>query len=204
MTPLDEEARRKLLAGAFAMPSVQTMVSRKSSITNAFVNSVIPAIPPTHNEIEEALKILGMQASDVHCAYCGNKATEWDHLRPLVVKRRPTGFITEIANLVPSCGKCNQSKGNKPWREWILSKAKLSPTGRGIMNVAERVARLEAYECWRLPTKVDLEGIVGREDWEGYWSLCEKVIEELRHCQQVADSLRTRVIQHLKKEEADR
>ena len=57
MTPLDEEARRKMLAGAFAMPSVQTMVSRKSSITNAFVNSVIPSIPPTHEEIAKSLNL---------------------------------------------------------------------------------------------------------------------------------------------------
>ena len=180
------------------MPSVQTMVSRKSSITNAFVNSVIPAIPPTHDEIEHALQILGMDAHDVRCAYCGNKATEWDHLRPLVMNRRPTGFITEIANLVPSCGKCNQSKGNKQWRDWILSSAKLSPTGRGIPDVADRVARLEAYERWRAPTKIDLEAIVGLDEWQAYWLLCENVIDELRGCQQVADGLRARVINYLK------
>jgi hypothetical protein len=187
-----------MLAAAFAMPSVQTMVSRKSSITNAFVNSVIPSVPPTHDEIEQALGILGMEPHDVRCAYCGGKATEWDHLRPLVVKRRPTGFITEIANLVPCCAKCNQSKGNKAWRDWILSKAKLSPTGRGIADVAERVARLEAYERWRSPTRIDLESLVGKDDWEKYWSLCENVIEELRKCQEVADSLRAKVIEHLK------
>ena len=166
------------------------MVSRKSSITNAFVNAVIPAVPPTHDDVEEVLKILGMEPSDVRCAYCGDKATEWDHLRPLVVKRRPTGFITEIANLVPACGKCNQSKGNKPWRDWMLSRAKLSPTGRGVANVADRVAHLEAYERWRSPIKVDFELIVGRETWEHYWSLCESVIDELRRNQQVADSIR--------------
>ena len=93
------------------MPSVQTMVSRKSSITNAFVNTIIPTIPPTNDEIAKSLTILGMEPDDVRCAYCGDKATEWDHLRPLVAKRRPTGFISEIANLVPACGKCNQSKG---------------------------------------------------------------------------------------------
>ena len=59
--------------------------------------------------------VLGEEGA--RCAYCGDKASDWDHLRPLVVKRRPTGFISEIANLVPACGKCNQSKGNSPWRE---------------------------------------------------------------------------------------
>ena len=113
----------------FQMPAVATLVSRKSSITNAFVNTLIPQITPALDEIEEALAILGMDASDVQCAYCGDKMTEWDHLRPLVVEQRPTGYISEIANLVPACNKCNQSKGNTGWRKWMLSKkARHSPT----------------------------------------------------------------------------
>jgi hypothetical protein len=193
----DDEARRKQLAAAFQMPSFQTMVSRKSSITNAFVNSVIPVIPPTLEEIEQALTLLGMDPADVRCAYCGDKSSEWDHLRPLVLKHRPTGFISEIANLVPSCGKCNQSKGNSAWRAWMLSAAKHSPTGRALANVAERIARLDAYEQWRPPTKIDFEAILGREDWEKYWSMWEKVIAEMRQCQEVADLLRKRIMEHL-------
>ncbi len=67
MTTSADDLRRSLLA-AFRMPSVQTMVSRKSSITNAFVNAIIPVIPPSHDEIEEALRILGMEPNDVRCA----------------------------------------------------------------------------------------------------------------------------------------
>src|SRR5438105_7280917 len=125
-----DTARALLLTSAFRMPSVQTMVSRKSSITNAFVNSLIPIIPPTKEEIHEALAILGMDADRVRCAYCGDRSTEWDHLRPLVVNRRPTGYISEIGNLVPSCGKCNQSKGNKNWLVWMQSSAQWCPKSR--------------------------------------------------------------------------
>lgn len=139
--PIDD-ARARLLVAAFRMPSVQTMTSRKTSITNAFVCAIIPSIRPSVQEIADALRILGMELPNVRCAYCGDRATEWDHLRPLVVKRRPTGFVSEIANLVPSCGKCNQSKGNSDWRDWMFGKAKLSPTGRGLSNIAERVSRL--------------------------------------------------------------
>ncbi len=185
--------RRKALATAFQMPSVQTMVSRKSSITNAFVSAIIPVRAPSHPEIEKALHILGMNPYDIRCAYCGDKATEWDHLRPLVLNRRPTGYISEIANLVPACGKCNQSKGNKPWRDWMRSAARLSPTGRGLAGIPGRIARLEAYEQWLTPTRVDFEAVLGPQDWEHYWSLCEGVIEQLRQCQQVADALRLRI-----------
>jgi hypothetical protein len=192
MTSADE-LRRALVLGAFRMPSVQTMVSRKSSITNAFVSAIIPVVPPTHKEIEIALSILEMQHDNVRCAYCGDVSTEWDHLRPLVVKRRPTGFISEIANLVPACGKCNQSKGNKNWQEWIESSARLSPKGRGLEGTNKRIDRLNAYEKWRSPIRVDFEAIVGREDWEKYWQLCEGVNDELKRCQDVADLIRKQV-----------
>lgn len=174
------------------------MTSRKTSITNAFVSAIIPSIRPSIEEIAEALSILGMDPADVRCAYCGDKASEWDHLRPLVLKRRPTGFISEIANLVPSCGKCNQSKGNSPWRDWMLGKAKLSPTGRGLSNITDRVSRLEAYERWREPTRLDFETIVARDTWEHYWALCERVIEDMRRCQEVADTLRSQVVERLR------
>ena len=190
MTTSAEELRLKLLAAAFRMPSVQTMVSRKSSITNAFVSAIIPVVPPTHTDIAKALEILKMDPEDVRCAYCGDVSTEWDHLRPLVIKRRPTGFISEIANLVPACGKCNQSKGNKHWRDWIISAAPLSPTGRSLIGTDRRVACLDSYEKWRPPTKVDFSTIVGPAEWEKYWQLCEELVTELHRCQAVADSIR--------------
>ncbi|NLF07227.1 MAG: HNH endonuclease [Pirellulaceae bacterium] len=179
------------------MPSVQTMLSRKSSITNAFVNAIIPTIPPTVDEIDEALKILKLDPSDLRCAYCGNQATEWDHLRPLVAKLRPTGYISEIANLVPACGKCNQSKGGSDWRKWMLGKAKLSPTGRGISDIALRVANLDRFVTWRQPTKIDFESIVGSDQWKHYWSLYNAVIGELRKSQNFADNLRETIFKRL-------
>lgn len=191
-TPLDEQFK-KVIAAAFKMPSVQTMVSRKSSITNAFVGAIIPVVVPSTNEIAEALEILHLDVRKVLCAYCGDPSTEWDHLRPLVLNRRPTGFISEIANLVPACGKCNQSKGNKAWRAWMLSKAKLSPTGRMRSDVKERVARIEVFEEWRKPTLIDFESILGTSEWEHYWSLCDAVNDELRECQQVANKIRSRI-----------
>ena len=197
VTMAARNSRDKRLTTAFQMPSVQTMVSRKSSITNAFVNSLIPVIVPTPDEIEYALTILGMDSSDVRCAYCGNEATQWDHLRPLVLNHRPTGFISEIANLVPSCAKCNSSKRNQSWRDWMLGGARHSPTTRRVADVAGKVSRLEEYERWRSPVKVDFEAILGRDAWEHYWSLWEGVNGELRRCQEVADSLRDRVAEAL-------
>ncbi len=198
MTVSDSDMRCRLLLKVFQMPAVQTMVSRKSSVTNAFVGSLIPVIMPTIEEIDQALVILGMEPGNVRCAYCGDGATEWDHLRPLVKDLRPTGYISEIANLVPSCGKCNQSKGNKYWRDWMLSKAPRAPTGRGISDVEQRIERLDRYEQWKPPTKVDFAAIVGAEEWAAYWKLWEVLITDMRKSQEVAEALRQRVLLALK------
>lgn len=201
MTPSAEELHKTHVRQAFRMPTVQTPASRKSSVTNAFVNAVIPVLIPSVEQVAEALQILHIDPTDVRCAYCGDNSTEWDHLRPLVLQRRPTGYVSEIANLVPACGKCNQSKGNKPWREWMLgTKGKWSPTKRGIHDVDVRIQRLEAYERWRKPTRIDFATIIGSEEWEHYWSLCESVVAEMRECQQVANDIRDRVRESIEHE----
>ncbi|MDD4890367.1 MAG: HNH endonuclease [Phycisphaerae bacterium] len=179
----------------FQMPGVQTMVSRKSSITNAFVMSIIPVVNPSDEDILEALRILEIDPEDVRCAYCGDPSSEWDHLRPLVLKRRPTGFISEIANLVPSCGKCNQSKGNKDWKVWIRSSARHSPATRGVADLEARVTRLLAFETWRQPAPLDFEKMVGPELWKTYWETCEQMVEHLKSAQGVADTLKGRILQ---------
>lgn len=186
----DEVAR---LRSAFRMPSLQTTVSRKSSVTNAFVSSLIPVVEPKPEEIAESLCILGLSPDDVRCAYCGDKSSEWDHLRPLVRKRRPTGFISEIANLVPSCGKCNQSKGNQDWLTWMKGNAPHAPARRGITDLEERIRRLRNYQEWRDVKPIAFEEIVGAGDYAAYWRKLDEVTESMRECQVVADELKKRI-----------
>jgi HNH endonuclease len=177
----------------FRMPTPMKITGRSSSITNAFINSIIPVVPPSAEEVKQALEILGMTPETFQCAYCGSVASEWDHLRPLVKDKKPTGYISEIHNLVPSCGKCNQSKGNKEWKAWMLSAAALSPTARGIPGVAERVKRLEAYENWHLPTKMDFEAVVGNDTWSQHWQNWERMQSLMRESQELAARINLRV-----------
>ncbi len=174
------------------MPKPVRITGRSSSITNSFVNGIIPVIPPTNEQVDEALFILGM-ADSVTCAYCGDTATEWDHLRPLVVGKKPTGYISEIHNLVPSCGKCNQSKGNKPWREWMFSSARLSPATRGIARLQDRADRLTAYEQWQTPTRVDFAAVVGEELWEQHWRNHAGILLAMRDAEATVELIRERV-----------
>lgn len=177
----------------FQMPTPMKITGRSSSMTNAFINSIIPVVFPSADDVRRALEILGMTAETFECAYCGSNASEWDHLRPLVKGKKPTGYISEIHNLVPSCGKCNQSKGNRQWKEWMTSAAALSPTTRGIPDVASRVKRLEAYENWQAPTKMDFEAIVGKVDWVNHWENWERMQALMRESQQLAEQINKKV-----------
>lgn len=169
------------------------ITGRSSSITNAFINSIIPVVPPTEDQVKEALSVLEMSPDSFQCSYCGSAVSEWDHLRPLVLNKKPTGFISEIHNLVPSCGKCNQSKGNKQWRDWMLSDAKLSPKTKGISDIDERIQRLERFEKWGKPTKLDFENIAGPEMWEKHWRNWDQVQQIMRQSQELAGQINDRV-----------
>ena len=186
---VEDDAR---LLALFAMPNPVRIMGRSSSITNSFVNGVIPVIAPSAAEIRAALEVLGM-VDVVVCAYCGDASTEWDHLRPLVVAKRPTGYISEIQNLVPACGKCNQSKGNKRWDTWMLSSARLSPATRGIADLEVRVRRLESFEKWREPTHVDFAAIVSPHLWEQHWANHERLLAQMREAEAVATKVRAEV-----------
>ena len=149
-------------------------------MTGAFFAAIAPVDVPTDEEVLEALRILEIDPQNQTCAYCGDKSSEWDHLRPLIEGKKPTGYITEIANLVPSCGKCNQSKGNQPWRAWMTGTATRSPRSRNVPDLDARVARLQAYEAWRTPKRVDYESLVGPELWERHRKNWDDVLKKLQ------------------------
>ena len=177
------------------MPKATTINARSSSITNAFVNGIIPSIMPTDEEISEVLSVLDMNEETICCAYCGDKMTEWDHFRPLVMNKMPTGYISEICNLVPSCGKCNQSKGNKDWKKWMLSDANLSPKSRNIKDIDIRIKRLEAFELKFKPMKINIEDVVGKERWEKYQSMRIELLNKMQEAQQLSDELKIILIE---------
>lgn len=181
--------------GFFAMPKPVRIMGRSSSITNSFINGIIPVVPPSEAEVREALEVLGM-LEGICCAYCGGESTEWDHLRPLVEKQRPTGYISEIHNLVPACGKCNQSKGNKHWRSWMHSEAPRAPKTRGITDIDVRTARLERFEQWGEPTQIDFAATVGPDLWDAHWAHHSRILELMRKADADAIEIRARIRDH--------
>lgn len=177
----------------FRLPGRSRITGRKSTITGLFYVTITPVVEPSEDDVRNALHVLGMKEGHCVCAYCGDRHTEWDHLRPIVKDREPTGYITEISNLVPSCSKCNQSKGNKPWHDWINSNAKLSPKTRGIADLQKRIKHLKDYEKWRTPKPLNYQKIVGAEAWERHMKHLKVVIKDLAQAEKHADTLRKAV-----------
>jgi 5-methylcytosine-specific restriction endonuclease McrA len=185
-----DKTRAKKRTRLCQMPTPGNIAGRSSSITNAFFNAIIPIDDPSEEEELEALQILGMDRNDIRCAYCGEKSTEWDHLRAIITDQRPTGFITEIANLVPACGKCNQSKGKTEWKKWMVGPAKLSPTTRGVLGIEDRIARLSKYEQWRKPTRIPIEEVISQELWNEHLANWNAVRDLLTKSQKLATEIR--------------
>jgi hypothetical protein len=177
----------------FSMPQPVKITGRSSSITNSFINSIIPVIAPSEDDVRKALEILEMSPETFQCIYCGVTCSEWDHLRPLVKGKKPTGFVSEIHNLVPSCGKCNQSKGNKEWEQWMRSTAKWSPKSRKVQDIEDRVRRLRKYEQWLPPTVIDFESIVGKDVMAEHWRNCDQVQANMKDSQKLAERINAEV-----------
>lgn len=167
------------------------LTGRRSTLTGLFYTALTPYVEPTETEVDEALMVLGMKRGACVCAYCGDRKSEWDHFRAVVKDRGPTGFITEIANLVPSCGKCNQSRGNKDWRQWMRGRARHSPTSRGVKDIEERIRLLEAFEAWRKPVKIDYEALAGEQRWITHKKYLDDVLSLLEKAEIHASELRS-------------
>ena len=196
VTIIDKELtikEKELNKDVFNMPNPVTIMGRSSSITNSFVNGIIPVIEPTEDEIHDALTILEQNEDDVRCVYCGDKKTEWDHLYPLIVNKKHTGYITEIANLVPACGKCNQSKGNSNWKEWMLSNAEKSPKTRGIKDLDRRIEIIENYDKYFQKRIINLEELAGKELWEKYQRAYDSIIFNMESAQKIMDEIKKRI-----------
>jgi hypothetical protein len=171
------------------------ITSRTSSIANSFVQAIIPTVSYSEEQRAEAIAKLGMTMETLSCIYCGSPTTDWDHLRPLVRKSRPTGYISEIKNLVPSCGPCNQSKGAADWKAWMVGKARGSPTTRGVTDVVDRLSRLEQFVSWGNISPLSFEDMVPGEMWRDYWDQLSAVTEAMRAAQQKAMLVRQHIME---------
>lgn len=173
----------------YKMPSKADLSGRSSTISNAFAISITPYITPTETEIKESYDLLKIKEGQ--CAYCLGEGNSKDHLKPLVRKGMPTGYITAIGNLVPCCSACNSAKGAKEFKEWYKAPnniARLKKKGLDDSTIEERFEIIAAYED-RIEAPIDYEQIVGKKLWNEYIDRKKRLIAILKEDQKFCDRL---------------
>ena len=75
----------------------------------------------------------------------------------------------------------------------MFSDATLSPKTKGVTDIEQRAKRLEAYENWCPPTKLDFAAIVGNEVWEAHQHNLEQVQQLMRQAQELAEKIKRTV-----------
>lgn len=115
-----------------------TIMGRKSTFSNAFASALAPHDVYVHADVADAMRDLDQDPdAELQCVYCGAEAATWDHVFNRVVKGDFSGYGHRIRNLVPCCRSCNESKGQKPWREFLDAR---SPPDKDV-----RVRRMERF-----------------------------------------------------------
>jgi hypothetical protein len=114
-----------------------TIMARKNTFANAFASALAPYDTYDQIVVVTAIRDLDQRPDeDLHCVYCGTIAATWDHVFNRVVKGDFSGHGHRIRNLVPCCRTCNESKGQKPWRDFLDA---LSPPDKDLK--ARRIER---------------------------------------------------------------
>ena len=182
----------------YKMPTKSTLRSRSSTISNAFAISVTPFIKPSDVEISNSLKLL--EVNENQCAYCLREGLSKDHLKPLVKKGMPTGYITSIQNLVPCCSNCNSSKGAKSFTDWYMSSnnvKRLKAIGLSDDMIKHRYNIIVKYEN-AIGEPLNYEDIVGSELWAEYKERRKQLLNILRDNQNFCDKLNDIILKKLK------
>lgn len=129
-----------------------TITGRKSTFASAFASALAPHDIYTPAAVVEAIRDLDQDPdAELECVYCGAEAATWDHVFNRVVNGEFSGHGHRIRNLVPCCRTCNESKGQKPWREFLETR---SPPDKDV-----RVHRMERFLSAAGAQPIDTEGM---------------------------------------------
>jgi hypothetical protein len=80
----------------------------------------------------------------------------------------------------------------------MLGTAIKSPARRQISDLDTRVARLEAFESWRTPVRIDYMNLLGKEKWDLYLRYLDTTISQLSEAQKIASEFLELTVQAAK------
>lgn len=157
-------------------PSADKITSRISTLRRSMACTLMHREACSPEQEETWAKFFG----DKTCAYCGRSATHLDHLYPMIRDNEPTGYGTDPSNLVPCCEKCNRSKGNMAWEDFMQSencdhtaKANMTPQA----SKAERIKTLNAFQIAMPAIRQKLDPTV-KQQWTKQWNALEEELKK--------------------------
>ena len=74
-----------------------------------------------------------------------------------------------------------------------------SPTRLKLVDIEERMSRLERFEAWRTPIQIDYATIFGPEKWAEHMKYLDDVLQLMAQAESGAEHLRKLVESHLRK-----
>jgi len=159
--------------GSFAYAKYQL---RRSILENALEKNL------TTKDYEDALEFFG------GCAFCGAKqAPRKDHLIPVI---HCGDFVRR--NVVPACQKCDDSKGQKGYREWMLnSNSRRSLKARGFTDEQIR-KRIRLIEKWQSGYKAKTEAELFGKDYPTYQQILRKMGKLCEESKQMIDRVKSK------------
>lgn len=165
----------------FKYPAADQIAGRTSTICRSMACTMLSREACSPKQEIEWLKFFPEKT----CAYCGKKATHLDHLHALIIDRMPTGYGTEVANLVPCCTECNQPKGNMYWEDFMRSDmchhvGDLETTDPHLA-MEKRIAIITEFQKAMAPKKVDIDEAILYK-WKG---MLYDFDEKLKEAQEV-------------------
>lgn len=80
----------------FRMPTPMKITGRSSSITNAFINSIIPVVAPSVEEVQQALEILGMTPERACPEFCVNQSFSTNLSKGSYGRRARIGYLVVV------------------------------------------------------------------------------------------------------------
>lgn len=161
---------------------------RSTTINHAFASAISYYANYDELEIEKALLALNQNPdSDLKCVYCNEKADTWDHLESLVKKGMFTGYGHELGNLVPSCKRCNSSKGGKDFISFI---GELSMSDDEKQRISTMLTR---YQREFGNNVVDIESFEYKEVTKKYYDIKDKIFELMKEADIEAERIRAKL-----------
>ena len=168
-------------------PKRTSLTSRKSSVTNAMVHSIIYVEDIVGANYSDWLARFNQKENNEKCIYCGSSANSFDHIFNLVRNGSPTGYMTEKNNLVPCCSNCNSKKSGKNWEDFIESDYFKSFAGwEKRHDFLRRV--IEQYQPLKIDFKVDMPN-----EFDEFQKLRSKLLEQMDEIERALNEIRKKV-----------